>query len=99
MMRVHASGHTDVGRVREANEDAYHVGDSVFAVADGMGGHLAGEVASSTALEPIAELDGRVFADAAEARGRPAHAVARRQPGRRRPRPPTTPSSRAWARR
>ena len=68
MMRVHASGHTDVGRVREANEDAYHVGDSVFAVADGMGGHLAGEVASSTALEPIAELDGHVYSDAAEAR-------------------------------
>ncbi len=35
MMRVHASGHTDVGQVREANEDAFHVGDSVFAVADG----------------------------------------------------------------
>ena len=68
MMRVHASGHTDVGQVREANEDAYHVGDSVFAVADGMGGHLAGEVASSTALEPIAELDGHVYSDAAEAR-------------------------------
>jgi len=68
MMRVHASGHTDVGQVREANEDAYHVGDSVFAVADGMGGHLAGEVASSTALEPISELDGHVFSDAAEAR-------------------------------
>ena len=68
MMRVHASGHTDVGQVREANEDAYHVGDSVFAVADGMGGHLAGEVASSTALEPIAELDGHVYSDAGEAR-------------------------------
>ena len=68
MMKVHASGHTDVGRVREANEDAFHVGDSVFAVADGMGGHLAGEVASSTALEPIAELDGHVYSDAAEAR-------------------------------
>lgn len=68
MMRVHASGRTDVGRVREVNEDAFHVGDSVFAVADGMGGHLAGEVASSTALEPIADLDGHVYADAQDAR-------------------------------
>lgn len=68
MMRVHASGRTDVGQVREVNEDAYHVGDSVFAVADGMGGHLAGEVASSTALEPIADLDGHVYADAQDAR-------------------------------
>ncbi len=68
MMRVHARGRSDVGRVRRANEDAYHVGDSVFAVADGMGGHVAGEVASSTALEPIAALDGRVFSDAQAAR-------------------------------
>lgn len=63
MIRVSAAGRTDTGRVREANEDAFHVGDSVYAVADGMGGHLAGEVASSLALGPIADLDGRVFAD------------------------------------
>lgn len=67
MIRVSATGRTDVGRVRSVNEDAYHVGDSVFAVADGMGGHLAGEVASETALEPVAELDGRIFADENEA--------------------------------
>lgn len=63
MIRISAAGRTDTGRVREANEDAFHVGDSVYAVADGMGGHLAGEVASSLALGPIADLDGRVFAD------------------------------------
>lgn len=67
MMRVEAVGATDTGQVRPANEDAYFAGDSVFAVADGMGGHLAGEVASATALEPIRNLDGKVFQDAAEA--------------------------------
>jgi protein phosphatase len=58
---------TDTGQVRQANEDAFFLGESVFAVADGMGGHVAGEVASRTALEPIAVIDGRVFADYDEA--------------------------------
>ncbi len=60
---VFATGTSDVGRVREANEDDLFVGTSVVAVADGMGGHLAGEVASATALEPVRALDGKVFAD------------------------------------
>jgi serine/threonine protein phosphatase PrpC len=63
MIPVHAAGATDVGQVRANNQDSYHVGDSVFAVADGMGGHLAGEVASATALEPVMALDGRVYPD------------------------------------
>jgi protein phosphatase len=59
---------TDVGRVREANEDALVVlgpnryGDALVAVADGMGGHKAGEVASALAvdaLRPWAEIDTR----------------------------------------
>jgi PPM family protein phosphatase len=46
---------TDVGRVREGNEDAFLVDDAMglMAVADGMGGHRAGEVASATALEAL----------------------------------------------
>jgi len=46
---------TDVGRVRDHNEDAYLVDDhlGLIAVADGMGGHQAGEVASATALEAL----------------------------------------------
>lgn len=61
---VSSAGVTDVGRVREANEDDLYVGETVVAVADGMGGHLAGEIASKTALEPVRALDGQVFEDA-----------------------------------
>jgi protein phosphatase len=53
---------TDVGCVREGNEDAIgfwpHEDGMVFAVADGLGGHNAGEVASALALEVLArEID------------------------------------------
>ena len=63
--KVTAHGRSDVGRVRSGNEDALLIGANVFAVADGMGGHRGGEVASATALEPLTELDARRF-DAAE---------------------------------
>ena len=68
MRRVVAAGASDVGRVRKGNEDALLMCENVFAVADGMGGHLAGEVASATALEPLSGLGGRIFADAPSAR-------------------------------
>ncbi|MGH9224783.1 MAG: Stp1/IreP family PP2C-type Ser/Thr phosphatase, partial [Acidimicrobiales bacterium] len=46
---------TDVGRVRRMNEDRYLVGEGIYAVADGVGGHQAGEVAAQTAVEALAE--------------------------------------------
>ena len=48
---------SDVGMVRPANEDSGFAGRSLLAVADGMGGHAAGELASSTAIATLAELD------------------------------------------
>ncbi len=54
MLRVaeHAE-RTDTGRQRRANEDAYFARSPLFAVADGMGGAQAGEVASRTATEVL----------------------------------------------
>ncbi len=66
---VSAHGRSDVGRVRNGNEDALLLGRTVFAVADGMGGHLGGEVASAAALEPLKALDGHAFQSTEEAVG------------------------------
>jgi serine/threonine protein phosphatase PrpC len=66
-MRLSSFAGTDVGRARAGNEDSYFCGRTVFAVADGLGGHQGGEVASAAAVEPLAALDGHEFADPGEA--------------------------------
>ncbi len=57
-MKLKFFGATDVGRRRKNNEDYFGIFEShqLFVVADGMGGHAAGEIASSTAVQAVAEF-------------------------------------------
>lgn len=75
-LRLSSGAATDVGRVRTLNEDSFLAQAPVFVVADGMGGHEAGEVASAEAVAALAQLVGHavtpddVFARVTEARSR-----------------------------
>jgi serine/threonine protein phosphatase PrpC len=55
-LRVRFGVATDIGRARERNEDSYLAEEPLFAVADGMGGHRAGDVASALALETLGAI-------------------------------------------
>ncbi len=63
MITFRWAGASDTGQVRSANQDRWHATNGLFVVADGMGGHQGGEVASAVAIETMREevldADGR----------------------------------------
>jgi serine/threonine protein phosphatase PrpC len=59
-VKIVAGAKTDVGLLRDVNQDAYLVSEPMYVVADGIGGHIAGEVASSTAVDVISDEQKKV---------------------------------------
>jgi protein phosphatase len=64
---MNVAGVTHIGKVRNNNEDAFFINNqkNLIAVADGMGGHKAGEIASGIAIEAMAEFDAMLRDNAA----------------------------------
>jgi protein phosphatase len=56
VLALHYAARSDVGQVRQGNEDSGYADPRLLIVADGMGGHAGGELASATAVATLAEI-------------------------------------------
>ena len=56
MLALHYAARSNVGQVRQGNEDSGYADPRLLIVADGMGGHAGGELASATAVATLAEI-------------------------------------------
>ena len=60
---LHFAARSDVGRVRSKNDDSAYAGRHLAVVADGMGGHVGGDVASASTVLDLAPLDATGYPD------------------------------------
>ena len=90
MITMRAAGRSDIGQVRENNEDAIVTSNRLALVADGMGGHPGGEIAASTAAGVVPAVFTGRSVDELEAAVRAANWAIR-------DRAVPNPGSRAWA--
>lgn len=74
-MRLSSAAGTNVGLIRPQNEDSYLCEHPLYVVADGLGGHAAGEVASALVVERLGELSFDDDVDADDAGQQLAEAV------------------------
>ena len=56
-IRIVSSSRSDKGKVRASNQDSGYAGVNLYLVADGMGGHAGGDIASALATQHVAKVD------------------------------------------